>query len=69
MSRDLDEKQNRFNVFKDNARYIHEFNKRKDVPYKLRLNKFADMTNEEFHAAYAGSRIGHHRSFRSFHDC
>ncbi|KAG0475906.1 hypothetical protein HPP92_012747 [Vanilla planifolia] len=64
VSRDLDEKQKRFNVFKDNARYIHEFNKRKDVPYKLRLNKFADMTNQEFRAAYAGSRIGHHRSLR-----
>lgn len=64
VSRDLDEKQRRFNVFKENARNIHEFNKRKDAPYKLRLNKFADMTNQEFRAAYAGSRINHHRSLR-----
>ncbi|KAG0478029.1 hypothetical protein HPP92_012748 [Vanilla planifolia] len=62
--RDLDENQKRFNVFKDNARYIHEFYECKDVPYKLRLNKFADMTNQEFRAAYDGYRIGHHRSIR-----
>ncbi|KAG0477632.1 hypothetical protein HPP92_012351 [Vanilla planifolia] len=67
VSRDLNEKQKRFNVFKENAQYIHEFNKRKDVPYKLSLNKFADMTNQEFRATYAGSRIGHHRSLRGAH--
>ncbi|XP_020576879.1 thiol protease SEN102-like [Phalaenopsis equestris] len=64
VSRDLDEKQKRFNVFKDNARYIHEFNKRKDAPYKLRLNKFADLTNQEFRFTHAGSRINHHRALR-----
>ena len=64
VSRDLDEKQKRFNVFKENARYIHEFNKRKDAPYKLRLNKFADLTNHEFRSTYAGSRINHHRALR-----
>ncbi|KAI0493405.1 hypothetical protein KFK09_023521 [Dendrobium nobile] len=64
VSRDLDEKKKRFNVFKENARYIHEFNKRKDAPYKLHLNKFADLTNQEFRSAYAGSRINHHRALR-----
>nr|AAB37233.1 cysteine proteinase [Phalaenopsis sp. SM9108] len=64
VSRDLDEKQKRFNVFKENPRYIHDFNKRKDIPYKLRLNKFADLTNHEFRSTYAGSRINHHRSLR-----
>ncbi|KAG0476341.1 hypothetical protein HPP92_013182 [Vanilla planifolia] len=65
VSSDLDEKQKRFNVFKDNARYIHEAEKRKDVSYKLGLNIFADMTNQEFRAAYTGGfRIGHHRSLR-----
>lgn len=64
VSRDLNEKQRRFNVFMDNARYIHRFNQRTDAPYKLRLNKFADMTNHEFRSAYAGSRIHHHRALR-----
>ncbi|KAG0478027.1 hypothetical protein HPP92_012746 [Vanilla planifolia] len=64
VSSDLDEKQKRFKVFKDNTRAIHEFNKHKDVPYNLGLNKFAVMTNQEFHAAYTGFDIRRHRSLR-----
>uniref|UniRef100_A0A6V7QT32 Uncharacterized protein n=1 Tax=Ananas comosus var. bracteatus TaxID=296719 RepID=A0A6V7QT32_ANACO len=63
VSRDLGEKHKRFNVFKENVKFIHEFNK-KDEPYKLKLNKFGDMTSEEFKRTYAGSKIQHHRSFR-----
>ncbi|WVZ51526.1 hypothetical protein U9M48_002665 [Paspalum notatum var. saurae] len=51
----------RFNAFKANARYIHEANK-KDRPFRLALNKFADMTTDEFRRTYAGSRVQHHRS-------
>uniref|UniRef100_A0ACD5X1Z6 Uncharacterized protein n=1 Tax=Avena sativa TaxID=4498 RepID=A0ACD5X1Z6_AVESA len=51
----------RFNVFKENARYIHEANK-KDRPFRLALNKFADMTTDEFRRTYAGSRVRHHLS-------
>ncbi|KAG6516893.1 thiol protease SEN102-like [Zingiber officinale] len=64
VARDLDEKRRRFNVFKENVRFIHEFNQRKEAPYKLRLNKFGDMTNHEFRAAYAGSKVAHHRALR-----
>ncbi|XP_077253085.1 vignain-like [Tasmannia lanceolata] len=63
VSRDLNEKDRRFNVFKENVKYIHSFNK-KDTPYKLKLNKFADLTNREFRSLYAGSRVSHHRMFR-----
>jgi KDEL-tailed cysteine endopeptidase len=63
VARDLDEKARRFNVFRENVRLIHEFN-RGDAPYKLRLNRFGDMTADEFRRAYASSRIGHHRMFR-----
>ncbi|KAI3857779.1 hypothetical protein MKW92_048760 [Papaver armeniacum] len=63
VTRDLDEKHRRFNVFKENVKYIHNFNK-KDAPYKLKLNKFADMTNHEFKKSYAGSKVSHHRMFR-----
>ncbi|CAM0911653.1 unnamed protein product [Alopecurus aequalis] len=63
VSRNLGEKARRFNVFKENVRLIHEFNLR-DEPYKLRLNRFGDMTADEFSRAYASSRIAHHRMFR-----
>ncbi|TKW00523.1 hypothetical protein SEVIR_8G115500v4 [Setaria viridis] len=56
-----DDKARRFNVFKENVRYIHEANK-KDRPFRLALNKFADMTTDEFRRTYAGSRVRHHRA-------
>ncbi|XP_057508233.1 vignain-like [Actinidia eriantha] len=59
VSRDLTERQRRFNVFKENVRHIHKVNEM-DKPYKLRLNKFGDMTNHEFKSAY-GSKIKHFR--------
>lgn len=60
VSTSLEEKQRRFNVFKANVQYVHNFNK-KDKPYKLKLNKFADMTTHEFKSLYASSKIKHHR--------
>jgi len=63
VSRNLDEKQKRFNVFKTNVMHVHNTNKM-DKPYKLKLNKFADMTNHEFRTTYAGSKVNHHRMFR-----
>ncbi|MQL77256.1 hypothetical protein Taro_009661 [Colocasia esculenta] len=42
----------RFHVFKENARYIHRANRRRNLSYELGLNKFADLTNEEFRATY-----------------
>ncbi|GAB4860563.1 hypothetical protein Ancab_035724 [Ancistrocladus abbreviatus] len=58
VSKSLEDKHKRFDVFKDNVRYIHEVNKM-DKPYKLNLNKFADMTNDEFKSLYASSEIKH----------
>ncbi|KAK4372607.1 hypothetical protein RND71_007991 [Anisodus tanguticus] len=63
VSRSLDEKHKRFNVFKANVHYVHNFNN-KDKPYKLKLNKFADMTNLEFRTHYAGSKIKHYRTLQ-----
>lgn len=60
VSRSLDDKQKRFNVFKENVKHIHQVNKM-DRPYKLKLNQFGDMTNYEFRAHFAGSKILHHR--------
>ncbi|KAK9066434.1 hypothetical protein SSX86_013756 [Deinandra increscens subsp. villosa] len=60
LAEDHGEKQRRFNVFKSNVFHVHETNKM-GKPYKLKLNKFADMTNHEFRSVYAGSKIHHHR--------
>ncbi|CAL5049518.1 unnamed protein product [Urochloa decumbens] len=54
--RDLGEKTQRFNVFKENARLIHQFNQG-DVPYKLSLNRFGDMTDDKTRRAYSCSRV------------
>ncbi|KAI8024387.1 Vignain [Camellia lanceoleosa] len=59
VSRDLSEKQKRFNVFKENVKHIHKVNNM-DKPYKLKLNRFGDMTNHEFRSTY-GSKVKHFR--------
>ncbi|KAM3296853.1 hypothetical protein ACQJBY_038949 [Aegilops geniculata] len=51
VARDLDDKTRRFNVFKENARMIHKFYQG-DALYKLSINLFGDMTDEEVHRAY-----------------
>lgn len=51
----LGEKDKRFQVFKDNLGYITEHNSQNNT-YKLGLNKFADMTNEEYRAMYLGTK-------------
>jgi KDEL-tailed cysteine endopeptidase len=66
-ARDLDDKAKRFNVFKDNVKFIHEFNKQ-GHSYELALNKFGSMTKEEFRNMYAGSKIDHHKTLRGERD-
>lgn len=63
VSRSLEEKEKRFNVFKKNVLHVHNTNKM-DRPYKLKLNRFADMTNHEFKSIFAGSKISHHKMFQ-----
>ncbi|KAL1807302.1 hypothetical protein ACET3Z_030370 [Daucus carota] len=63
VSRDLTEKQIRFNVFKTNVKHIHKVNQM-NKPYKLEVNKFADMTYHEFRNSYGGSKVKHFRSLR-----
>ncbi|KAI3802529.1 hypothetical protein L1987_30662 [Smallanthus sonchifolius] len=41
----------RFNVFKANVQHVHNHNKM-NKPYKLKLNKFADMTHKEFRSNF-----------------
>ncbi|KAK1284939.1 hypothetical protein QJS10_CPB20g01987 [Acorus calamus] len=53
---DSAEKERRFNIFSDNINFIESFNREGKHPYKLGVNEFADMTNEEFRAARNGFR-------------
>lgn len=48
--KDASEKEKRYNIFKENVARIEAFNKANDKPYKLGVNAFADLTNEEFKA-------------------
>ncbi|XP_057797600.1 senescence-specific cysteine protease SAG39-like [Salvia miltiorrhiza] len=47
----------RFSIFKDNVNYIDSFNEAAAKPYKLAVNKFADLTNEEFRASRNGYKM------------
>ncbi|GFP79706.1 vignain [Phtheirospermum japonicum] len=49
--KDEAEKTMRSNIFKDNLAHIESSNQEGTKPYKLALNKFADMTNAEFQAS------------------
>jgi hypothetical protein len=49
----------RFQTFKENLFYIHNHNNRRDpLPYRLGLNRFADLTLEEFRSKYLGFGFG-----------
>ncbi|XP_065020482.1 vignain-like [Musa acuminata AAA Group] len=63
VSRSVDEKRIRFDVFKENANYVFASNK-KAKPYKLSLNKFGDTAREEFKRTYAGTRIRRRSTLR-----
>lgn len=52
----LGEKEKRFQIFKDNVKYIDEQNAVPEKSYKLGLTKFADLTNEEYRAIYLGTK-------------
>lgn len=45
---DAQEKIKRSEIFKKNVEYIESFNRANNKPYKLGINGFADLTNEEF---------------------
>lgn len=53
MYQSLDEKQRRFDIFKENLKHIEETNSQRKN-YRLGLNEFADMHHEEFKRRYLG---------------
>ncbi|KAM7492177.1 hypothetical protein LguiA_035098 [Lonicera macranthoides] len=46
--KDSIDKNQRFKIFQENVQLIDSFNKANNKPYKLAVNEFADLTNEEF---------------------
>ncbi|KAL4333822.1 hypothetical protein GQ457_07G015240 [Hibiscus cannabinus] len=51
------EKDKRLNIFKENLEYIESFNNGGNRSFKLGLNEFADMTQDEFIAAHTGYKM------------
>ncbi|KAL8532131.1 hypothetical protein ACS0TY_008662 [Phlomoides rotata] len=56
------EKAKRFKIFKENVDYIDSSNSAGIRPYKLDINSFADLTNEEFKATRNGYKMEFHKS-------
>ncbi|KAI3737829.1 hypothetical protein L2E82_27842 [Cichorium intybus] len=46
--KDADEKEQRSKIFQQNVQYIESSNNAMNKGYKLAVNEFADLTNEEF---------------------
>ncbi|PKI69701.1 hypothetical protein CRG98_009857 [Punica granatum] len=57
----LGEKERRFEIFKDNLRFIDEHNAAENRTYSLWLNRFADLTNEEYRSMYLGAKRSEER--------
>ncbi|XP_059657329.1 senescence-specific cysteine protease SAG39-like [Cornus florida] len=55
--KDSVEKEMRFKIFNDNMEFIESFNNAGTKSYKLGVNEFADLTNEEFHASRNGYKM------------
>ncbi|XP_059623930.1 cysteine proteinase mucunain-like [Cornus florida] len=58
----LGEHDKRFEIFKDNLRFIDEHNS-ENRTYKVGLNRFADLTNEEYRSIYLGTKTDAKRRF------
>ncbi|WJX35217.1 hypothetical protein P8452_23238 [Trifolium repens] len=58
LNNNLDESKNdkRFEIFKDNLKFIDEHNA-ENRTYKVGLNRFADLSNEEYRGMYLGIKI------------
>ena len=50
-----EEKARRQAIFKQNLEFIERFNNEGNKSFRLSLNRFADLTNEEFVASHTGA--------------
>ncbi|XXG63263.1 hypothetical protein AAC387_Pa05g1496 [Persea americana] len=63
--KDVVEKAQRLKIFKENAELIESFNNDGEKPYKLSINEFPDLTNEEFKISCIGFRASIVRPMRT----
>ncbi|XXG63251.1 hypothetical protein AAC387_Pa05g1486 [Persea americana] len=63
--KDAVEKAQRLKIFKENVEFIESFNNGAEKPYKLGINEFADLTNEEFRTSRNGFRASVVRPMRT----
>ncbi|XP_027339031.1 ervatamin-B-like [Abrus precatorius] len=59
------EKEKRFKIFMENLEYIEKFNNAGNYSYKLGLNQFSDLTEEEFIASHTGFKINSRKPYSS----
>nr|ALC76527.1 cysteine protease [Euphorbia helioscopia] len=52
----IGEREKRFEIFKNNLRFIDEHNSQKRT-YKVGLTRFADLTNEEYRTMFLGTKV------------
>ncbi|CAK9312401.1 unnamed protein product [Citrullus colocynthis] len=64
ISRNGREMYNRFKVFKENAKYVFKVNQMNKT-LKLKLNQFADMSNDEFMNLYTNSNITYYKNLHA----
>lgn len=51
----IGEEETRFQIFKDNLKFVDEHNA-ENRSYKVGMNAFADLTNQEYRARFLGTR-------------
>ncbi|KAG2400538.1 Cysteine proteinase [Vigna angularis] len=56
----LDQKEKRFQIFKDNLKFIDDHNA-ENRTYKVGLNRFADLNNDEYRSKYLTTKINPQR--------
>ncbi|MFS8026185.1 putative fruit bromelain [Helianthus anomalus] len=64
--KDAAEKEMCFKIFKANVQHIDAFNSEKGKSYKLGVNAFTDLTNEEFRVSRNGFKVSSHPRTTSF---
>ncbi|XP_057468703.1 actinidain-like [Actinidia eriantha] len=57
----LGEKERRFEIFKENLRFVDKHNADMDRSYRVGLNQFADLTSEEYPSMYLKTKISPRR--------